>query len=108
MQKQFNEQNLDYLFRAILSLQTREECFNFLRDVCTIQEINAISQRLVVARLLKDSMVYSDIVARTGASTATISRVNRSLLYGCDGYETVLSRIGSLQSEKIPAEQDES
>lgn len=83
----------DHFFEAILSLQNIEECYKFFEDVCTIKEIKALSQRLEVARMLKNKRLYSDIVAETGASTATISRVNRSLTYGSDGYDIVLTRL---------------
>ena len=70
-----------------------EECYNFFEDLCTVQELKALSQRLQVASMLSDGKVYSDIVAKTGASTATISRVNRSLNYGCDGYKVIFERL---------------
>lgn len=84
---------LDYLFRAVLSLESVEECYAFFEDLCTVQELHAISQRLQVARMLDEKRVYSDIVSETGASTATISRVNRSLTYGSDGYRLILGRL---------------
>jgi TrpR-related protein YerC/YecD len=87
-----NETN-DKLFEAILTLETVDECYKFFEDVCTIKEIQAFAQRLEVARMLKNGQLYNDIVAATGASTATISRVNRSLTYGNDGYNIVLSRL---------------
>ncbi len=83
----------DHFFEAILTLKTVDECYKFFEDVCTIKEIKALSQRLEVAKMLKDKCIYSDIVAKTGASTATISRVNRSLAYGTDGYDIVLKRL---------------
>lgn len=83
------------LFRAILTLQTPEECADFFGDLCTVQELRAMSQRYQVAVMLKEKKVYSDIVKATGASTATISRVNRSLAYGNDGYDMVLSRLNN-------------
>ena len=88
------------MFKAILSLKTEEECYNFFEDLCTVPEIKAMSQRLVVAHMLSTKCVYSDIVARTGASTATISRVNRSLNYGCDGYELVFNRMDKAEKEE--------
>ena len=81
------------LFRAILTLETVEECADFFGDLCTVQELRAMSQRYQVAVMLKEKKVYSDIVKATGASTATISRVKRSLAYGNDGYDMVLSRL---------------
>ena len=85
--------NLDKLFEAILTLENVEECYAFFEDLCTVPELKAMSQRYVVATMLNDKRVYSDIVNETGASTATISRVNRSLIYGCDGYELVFERL---------------
>ena len=93
MNSKILDENTSYLFEAILSLKTPLECAAFFEDVCTIAEIKAIAQRMVVAKMLSEKMVYSDIAAKTGASTATISRVNRSLMYGADGYMTVLERI---------------
>lgn len=84
----------DFLFDAILSLKDREECYKFFEDVCTINEIKALEQRLQVARMLKQKRTYLDIASTTGASTATISRVNRSLNYGSDGYNLIFERIG--------------
>ena len=84
----------DRLFEAILTLKSVDECYKFFEDVCTIKEIKAISQRLEVARMLTEKQLYSKIVAETGASTATISRVNRSLMYGSEGYEIVFYRLG--------------
>lgn len=83
----------DHFFEAVLTLDSVDECYKFFEDVCTIKEIKALSQRLEVAKMLKDKCLYSDIVAKTGASTATISRVNRSLTYGSDGYDIVLKRL---------------
>lgn len=83
----------DHFFEAVLTLETVEECYKFFEDVCTIKEIKALSQRLEVAKMLKAKRLYSDIVAETGASTATISRVNRSLTYGSAGYDIVLGRL---------------
>jgi len=83
----------DFLFEAILQLRTMDECYKFFEDLCTVTEIKALSQRIVVAKMLSDKRVYSDIVKQTGASTATISRVNRSLEYGCDAYPMIFSRM---------------
>lgn len=83
----------DHFFEAVLKLETVDECYKFFEDVCTIKEIKALSQRLEVAKMLKAKRLYSDIVAETGASTATISRVNRSLMYGSEGYDIVLARL---------------
>lgn len=93
MNNKLKEMNIEFLFEAILSLENMEECYAFFEDLCTVPELKAMSQRLHVAKMLKEHRVYSDIVAETGASTATISRVNRSLNYGSDGYEIAFSRI---------------
>lgn len=100
LNSKIKDDSVDFLFQAILSLKTVEECYNFFEDLCTVPEIKAMSQRLLVAHMLSTKRVYSDIVARTGASTATISRVNRSLNYGCDGYELVFSRLDHKNEEK--------
>lgn len=93
MNTKLKDVNVDYLFKAVLSLKTMEECYNFFDDLCTVPELKALSQRLEVAKMLSEGRVYSDIVAKTGASTATISRVNRSLNYGSDGYKVVFERV---------------
>lgn len=93
MSRKLQDDNLDFLFKAVLSLENTDECYDFFEDLCTIQELKAISQRLVVAKMLSEKCVYTDIVNATGASTATISRVNRSLQYGCDGYDRIFERI---------------
>ena len=92
MNKKIHNEATDGLFRAILSLQSMEECYQFFEDVCTINEIQSMSQRFEVARLLREKQTYHDIADKTGASTATISRVNRSLNYGNDGYDMVFRR----------------
>lgn len=81
------------LYRAVLTLKTEEECRRFFKDLCTISELRAMEQRYDVAVLLDEGMVYSDILEKTGASSATISRVNRALNYGEDGYHLVLDRM---------------
>ena len=86
-------EDMDYLFDGILSLQTKEECYRFFEDICTINEIKAFEQRLQVAKMLADKRTYLDIASTTGASTATISRINRSLNYGNDGYKLILGRL---------------
>lgn len=83
----------DQLCEAVLHLNSVEECYQFFEDICTISELKAMSQRLEVARMLKEKLTYDAIVERTGASTATISRVKRCLNYGADGYNVVLSRM---------------
>ncbi len=92
MNKLHNE-STDLLFKSILTLETIDECYAFFEDICTVKEILSIAQRVTVAQMLREGKVYSDIVAETGASTATISRVNRSLNYGNDGYSIVFDRI---------------
>ena len=84
----------DSLFEAILKLETIEDCYRFFEDICTIKEMQAIAQRLEVAKLLKAGKTYNEIEAETGASTATISRINRSLNYGADGYKLIFERLG--------------
>ena len=93
MKSKLHDKNTDFLFKSILSLKSLDECYSFFEDLCTVTEIKAMSQRLVVAKMLRDKCVYSEIVAATGASTATISRVNRSLTYGTDGYEEIFKRV---------------
>lgn len=85
---------VDKFFEAILLLENREECYKFFEDICTIKEIKSIAQRLEVAKLLQDKKTYNEIEAETGASTATISRINRSFNYGVGGYDIVLKRLG--------------
>lgn len=92
MQK--NERRQDsLLYQAVLALDSEEECRAFFQDLCTVAELRAMSQRLEVALLLDEGMIYNDILQRTGASSATISRVNRALQYGADGYKAVLPRL---------------
>lgn len=86
-------QDMDFLCDAILSLESREEVYRFFEDICTINEIKDLEQRLQVAKMLKQRRTYLDIASSTGASTATISRVNRALNYGSDGYNLVFERI---------------
>ena len=100
MNTKLKDMNVDFLFKAILSLETIEECYNFFDDLCTVPELKALSQRLEVAKMLSEGRVYSDIVAKTGASTATISRVNRSLNYGSDGYELIFERLADKQQNE--------
>lgn len=85
----------DQLCRAMLSLKNVDECYQFFEDICTVSELKALSQRLEVARMLRAGHTYEEVVERTGASTATISRVKRCLNYGADGYDTVLKRLNS-------------
>ena len=93
MNKKIKTQAVDNLFEAILSLETKEECYSFFEDLCTVNELLSLSQRFEVASMLSNKSTYLEIAEKTGASTATISRVNRSLNYGNDGYELVFSRI---------------
>ena len=93
MTEKLKDANMDFLFDSILKLETREECYKFFEDLCTVNELKSISQRVVVAKMLTEKRVYSDIVAATGASTATISRVNRSLSCGEGGYDIVFERL---------------
>ncbi|MCM1365208.1 MAG: YerC/YecD family TrpR-related protein [Faecalibacterium sp.] len=86
------QENIDYLYKTILSIETYEECEAFFDDMCTKTELASMAQRLVVAKMLTDKHVYSDIVNETGASTATISRVNRSLAFGKGGYDKIFSK----------------
>lgn len=90
---------VDGFFEAILLLENKEECYRFFEDICTIKEIQAIAQRLEVAKLLRANKTYNEIESETGASTATISRINRSLNYGSDGYNIVLRKLGIMESE---------
>ena len=93
MNEKIHDKNTDFLFKALLALESPEECYSFFEDLCTVPELKAMSQRLAVAHMLSHKQVYSDIVAQTGASTATISRVNRSLNYGCGGYKLLFDRL---------------
>lgn len=97
MARKREDENLDFLFNSILQLENLEECYDFFEDLCTVQELKSLSQRIVVAKMLSEKSVYTDIVTKTGASTATISRVNRSLQYGCDGYDIVFKRLDEMK-----------
>lgn len=92
MNSKLKDAHMDELFEGILSLTSIEECYNFFEDLCTITELRAMAQRFQVAKMLDEGQIYSDIVKETGASTATISRVNKCLIYGTDGYRMVLDR----------------
>jgi TrpR-related protein YerC/YecD len=94
MSKKIRTEAVDYLFSAVLSLKNKEECYTFFEDICTINELLSLSQRFEVARMLREQKTYLEIADKTGASTATISRVNRSLNYGNDGYDMVFERLG--------------
>ena len=93
MNKKIKTDAVDSLLDAVLRLQSREECYSFFEDLCTVNELLSLSQRFEVAAMLKDGKTYLEIAEKTGASTATISRVNRSLNYGNDGYELVFGRM---------------
>ena len=93
MNKKLRNEAVDHLFDAILCLKDREECYTFFEDICTVNELLSISQRFEVAKMLRDQKTYLEIAEKTGASTATISRVNRSLNYGNDGYDMVFERM---------------
>ena len=93
MNKKIKTDAVDHLFEAVLTLKDKNECYSFFEDLCTVNELLSLSQRFEVASMLKDHKTYLEIAEKTGASTATISRVNRSLNYGNDGYELVFNRI---------------
>ncbi|MCR5388827.1 MAG: TrpR YerC/YecD [Lachnospiraceae bacterium] len=93
MSKNIHTDAVNHLFEAVLTLENVDECYTFFEDVCTVNEILALSQRFEVAKMLREKRTYLDIAEETGASTATISRVNRSLNYGSDGYEMVFNRM---------------
>ncbi|MCI9149385.1 MAG: TrpR YerC/YecD [Lachnospiraceae bacterium] len=99
MSKKIRTEAVDHLFEAILSLKDKEECYIFFEDVCTVNELLSLSQRFEVAAMLRAQKTYLDIAEKTGASTATISRVNRSLNYGNDGYDMVFARMNQDKAE---------
>lgn len=101
MSKFLEKESSDTLYRAIVSLQDVDECRRFFQDLCTVSELKAMEQRMEVAMLLDQGLIYSDILERTGASSATISRVNRSLSYGTGAYEKIFARM----REEKPEEQ---
>ncbi len=100
MNNKLHSEAVDHLFRAILTLKTEEECYRFFEDVCTINELLSFSQRYEVAKMLREKKTYLEIAEKTGASTATISRVNRSLNFGNDGYDLTFSRLGDMEQSK--------
>lgn len=100
MSKKLKTEAMDQLFDGILCLQTREECYAFFEDVCTVNEMLSLAQRFEVAGMLRDQKTYLDIAEKTGASTATISRVNRSLNYGNDGYDLVFDRLAGQNADE--------
>ncbi|MCI8947524.1 MAG: TrpR YerC/YecD [Lachnospiraceae bacterium] len=93
MNKKIRTDAVEHMFEAILCLQSKEECYQFFEDLCTVNELLSLSQRFEVAAMLRSHRTYLDIAEKTGASTATISRVNRSLNYGNDGYELIFNRL---------------
>ena len=93
MSKFLDKHSSNTLYQAIVAIQNEEECRKFLQDLCTVSELKAMEQRMEVAMLLDQGLIYSEILERTGASSATISRVNRCLHYGADGYRTIIPRI---------------
>jgi TrpR-related protein YerC/YecD len=93
MNKKIKTDAVDHLFEAVLTLKSSEECYTFFEDVCTVNELLSLSQRYEVAKMLREGRTYLEIAEKTGASTATISRVNRSLNYGNDGYDMVFKRL---------------
>lgn len=93
MKNKIRDEKIDYLFKGILSLSTVDECYSFFEDLCTVSELQEMSKRMLAAKMLNENFIYSEIAAKTGLSTATISRVNRCLKYGSDGYVTILERL---------------
>ncbi len=93
MNKKIQTAAVDHLFEAVLCLNSKEECYSFFEDLCTVNELLSLSQRYEVASMLRDRKTYLEIAEKTGASTATISRVNRSLNYGNDGYDMIFERL---------------
>lgn len=95
MNDKLHSEAMDHLFRAVLTLRTTEECYQFFEDLCTVNEMLSFSQRFEVATMLREKRTYLEIADQTGASTATISRVNRSLNFGSDGFELAFERLNS-------------
>ena len=93
MNKKLKTEAVDHLFQAILTLKNTDECYSFFEDVCTVNELLSFSQRYEVAKMLREKKTYLEIADKTGASTATISRVNKCLVYGSDGYRRMLDRL---------------
>ena len=97
MAKRMRDPRLDYLFKAILTLETIDECYDFFDDLCTVSEVQEMSRRILAAKMLQSNKVYADIAEETGLSTATISRVNKCLKYGNDGYVKALERLSDIE-----------
>lgn len=105
MGNKIKNEKLDFLFRGILTLETLEDCYSFFEDLCTVSELQEMSRRMHAARMLRNNCVYTEIAARTGLSTATISRVNRCLKYGTDGYNKVLDALVAPEAPTSPDEE---
>lgn len=93
MKSKIRDEKLDFLFRGIMALESLDECYSFFEDLCTVSELQEMSRRMHAAKMLRENYIYSEIAEQTGLSTATISRVNRCLKYGSDGYISVLDRL---------------
>ena len=93
MKSKIKDEKLDFLFRGIMTLESLDECYSFFEDLCTVSELQEMSRRMHAAKMLRENYIYSEIAEQTGLSTATISRVNRCLKYGSDGYISVLDRL---------------
>lgn len=104
MNPKIRTNSVDFLFDAVMQLKNKEECYIFFEDICTINELLSLSQRFEVASMLREKKTYLEIAEHTGASTATISRVNRSLNYGNDGYDMVLERMKKSKSKTKKSE----
>ena len=99
-ESRFKREDLDELFEAILTLEDEEDCYRFFEDICTINELHSIAQRLQVAKMLSDKKTYSEIESLTSASTATISRINKCLIYGADGYTRIIARLKEKENKE--------
>ena len=97
MTKRIRDPRLDYLFKAILTLETVDDCYDFFEDLCTVSEVQEMSRRILAAKMLQNNKVYADIAEETGLSTATISRVNKCLKYGNEGYAKALERVSYIE-----------
>ena len=100
MNKKIKNPETDHLFQAILTLKNLDECYAFFEDLCTVNELLSLGQRFEVANMLRNHKTYNEVAEVTGASTATISRVNRCLNYGTDGYQLILSRMEKLEKKE--------
>jgi len=107
MESRIKDNNVDFLLSAVLKLENLEEAYKFFEDLCTVPEVKVMAQRFAVAKMLKDGWVYADIVSKTGASTATISRVSRSLNYGCNGYDIAFERMTADELSLLPCKDEE-